>query len=61
VWSTDGWSHTNHTDASHEGVLNLWFVDFPTAGWPANSEIEFTFFWKQDRRWQGGNWQVKAL
>ncbi len=49
------------SDTSHEGVLNLWFADFPTAHWPANSVIEFTFFWKREQRWEGRNWQVKVL
>jgi glucoamylase len=61
VWSTDGWIRTNHTDANHEGVLNLWFVDFPTADWPAGSVVEFTLFWKEGQRWEGRNWQVKLL
>jgi len=61
VWSIDGWAHTNHTESKHEDVLNLWFVDFPTVEWPANSAVELTLFWKQDRRWEGRNWQVKVL
>ena len=61
VWSTDGWAHTNHTDTNHEAVLNLGFVDFPSADWPENSSVEFTFFWKQEHRWEGRNWKVKVL
>ncbi|MGA2248874.1 MAG: glycoside hydrolase family 15 protein [Verrucomicrobiota bacterium] len=61
VWSTDGWGHTNHTDTNHEGVLNLWFVDFPTTDWPADSLVDFTLFWKEDQRWEGKSWQVKVL
>jgi glucoamylase len=61
VWSTDGWALTNHLDANHEDVLNLWFVDLPSVAWPANSVVEFTIFWVEDRRWEGRNWQVKVL
>ena len=61
VWSIDGWVHTNQTDTIHEAGLNLWFVDFPTAEWADNSEIEFTFFWKHDQRWEGRNWRVSVL
>lgn len=60
VWTIDGWSSTNQTDTAHEGVMNLWYVDFPTAGWAANSAMEFTLFWKRDQRWEGRNWQVKV-
>ena len=61
VWSADGWTHTNKTDTTHEGGLNLWFADFPTAGLTAHSVIEFTFFWTQEQQWEGRNWQVKVL
>ena len=61
VWSNDGWMHTNKTDTTHEGGLNLWFADFPTADWAAGTVIEFTFFWKLDQRWEGGNWQIMVL
>ena len=44
-----------------KACLNLWFVDFPTAALAAHSVIEFTFFWKQEQRWEGRNWQVKVL
>jgi len=60
VWSTDDWTHTNRTDTAHEGGLNLWFADFPTADWAMNSVISFTFFWKRDQRWEGRNWQVSV-
>ena len=61
VWSADGWTHTNKTDTTHEGGLNLWFADFPTTNLTANSVIEFTFFWTQEQRWEGRNWQVRVL
>jgi glucoamylase len=59
VWSADGWAHTSRTDTTHEGGLNLWFADFPTAELTPNAAIEFTLFWKQEHRWEGRNWQVK--
>jgi len=61
VWSTDGGARSNLSDAIHESRLNLWFADFPTADWPANSTLTFTFFWKGDHRWEGRDWQVKIL
>jgi len=39
-------------------VLNLRFVDLPTMELPTNSLVEFTFFWKNDQRWEGRNWQI---
>ena len=61
VWSIDGWTNVNKTDANHEGGLNLWFADFPTTDWTTGSVFEFTFFWKRDQRWEGKNWQVSVL
>ena len=61
VWSTDGGARTNLLDTIHEGRLNLWFADFPTADWPNGSVLTFTFFWKRDQRWEGRDWQVTIL
>ena len=61
VWSTDGWAHTNTTETTHQSELNLWFADFQTAEWPEGAVLEFTCFWKGDRRWQGHNWQVSVV
>jgi glucoamylase len=58
VWSTDDWTHTNHSDTTHESGLNLWFADFPTTEWPEGSLFTFTCFWKRDQRWEAQNWQV---
>jgi hypothetical protein len=61
VWSTDGGAHSNLLDTVHEGRLNLWFADFPTADSPAGSMFKFTLFWKHDERWEGRDWQVTIL
>jgi hypothetical protein len=54
----DDWARTNRADTAHESGLSLWFADFPTAEWPADSVFTFTSFWKRDQRWEGRNWQV---
>jgi glucoamylase len=61
TWSTDGWVRSNRTETTHEGGLDLWFADFPTAEWPHASALTFTCFWKNEQRWQGHNWQVNVL
>jgi glucoamylase len=61
IWSNDGWAHNNRSSTTHEEHLNLWYADFPTADWPANSVIEFTFFWNREDRWEGRNWRVSVL
>jgi len=61
VWSTDGWSQTNESQATHQQKLNLWFADFPTVDLPNGSVLAFTFFWKGDQRWEGRNWEVAVF
>ena len=59
VWSTDNWARTSKSETTYKDGLNLWFADFPTAEWPRDSLLAFTFFWKGDQRWEDRNWQVK--
>ncbi len=61
IWSTDGWQQKLETHTAHEKGMDLWFADFPTADLAADTVIEFTLYWKQDRRWEGKNWQVRVL
>jgi glucoamylase len=60
VWSADGWASTNQTDAIRLSALNVWFVDLPTENCLDASVIEFTFFWKDARRWEGRNYSVRV-
>jgi glucoamylase len=61
VWTNDGWAHTHQADLRQENGLKLWFADFPTADWPAGAKFIFTFFFKQEQRWEGRNWEVDVL
>jgi glucoamylase len=58
VWSADDWATTNKTEATPISTLNLWFVDLPAKKLPGGSVIEFTFFWKESKRWEGRNYSV---
>jgi glucoamylase len=58
VWSSDHWANTNQAETTGVHRLNLWFADFPTAAMPADSVIEFTFFWKATQSWEGRNYSV---
>jgi glucoamylase len=61
VWSTNDWMRAEQLNTTHEGELNLWFADFPTAELPQGSVLAFTFFWERDQRWENRNWQVNIL
>jgi len=55
VWSDDLWKNTKKTETLEINVLGVWFADFPTTNLPDGSVIEFTFFFKEAQRWEGGN------
>jgi glucoamylase len=61
VWSADDWLHVNETDATRVDGLDLWFGDLSTAGWETNTVLAFTFFWKQESRWEGRDWHLTIL
>jgi GH15 family glucan-1,4-alpha-glucosidase len=58
IWSTDGWASTNTLDTINNSTLNLWFADLSTEHCSGSAMIEFTFFWKQNQRWEGRNYSV---
>jgi glucoamylase len=61
VWSADGWAATNTIETTKVNALTLWFADLPTAKLPRNTVIEFTFFWKETRRWEGKNSSIAIV
>jgi glucoamylase len=58
VWSANDWASTNNVDTTNNSTLNLWFADLPTEKCSGGAVIEFTFFWKQDQRWEDRNYSV---
>jgi hypothetical protein len=61
VWTTDNWKRSNESEANHVDDLNLWFVDLPTAELTGKSQVEFTFFWTREKRWEGRNFRVEVV
>ena len=58
VWSADNWASINKIEANPISALNVLLADLPTAKCPDGSVIEFSFFWKNDQRWEGRNYSV---
>jgi glucoamylase len=58
VWSIDGWANTHKTETTSISALNLWFADLSAEGSPDGLRIEFTFFWKEAKRWENVNYTV---
>jgi glucoamylase len=61
VWSANNWASTNSLETTITSPLNLWFADLPTETCPDGAVIEFTYFWKQDQRWEGRNYSVVVI
>ena len=61
VWTTDDWKRSNESEANYVDGMNLWFVDLPTAELADKSQIEFTFSWKREKRWEGRNFRVEVV
>ena len=57
-WTADGW-RTTRSDTALDSGLRCWFVDLPTAAFPAGAKIEFTFDWPDQRK--EGNFLVELL
>jgi glucoamylase len=56
-WSTDAW-HTAQDTGSRDTGVGLYFVDLPTEKLSAGTHVLFTFFWTEDERWEGTNFEV---
>ena len=56
-WSLDGWKTTHDTNTYDSG-LGMHSVDLPTETLGSGSEIAFTIYWPQQRRWEGVNYTV---
>jgi len=56
-WSEDEWQTAHDTDATSTG-LGIAFVDIPT-GRAQLAPIRFTFFWTDERRWEGRDYEVR--
>jgi hypothetical protein len=61
VWTTDDWKRSNESEANQVDELNLCFVDLSTAELADVSLVEFTFFWKREKRWEGRNFRVEVV
>src|SRR5215470_2609126 len=61
VWTIDGWKQTNESEANYVDGLNLWFVDLPTTKLAGKAQVEFTFSWTRNQRWEGRNFHVQVI
>jgi glucoamylase len=58
-WSTDGWDTVRDVTTQDTG-LGIQVADIPTSDLPRGSVICFTFYWTDEGRWEGTNFQVEV-
>ncbi len=56
-WSADGWKTTNDLE-TNAGAPELFHVDLPTDALAPDSRLLFTLYWKDERRWEGADFEV---
>ena len=56
-WSVDGWRTVRDT-ATRDTGLGVHCADLPTADLPSGGMADFTFFWIEAARWEGGDFSV---
>ncbi len=57
-WSFDGWQTKKDSETQDTG-LGMHIVDLPTDDVKAGTTVVFTFYWPEDDRWEGVDFQVK--
>lgn len=56
-WSIDRWAGMQDA-VTERSELGLWFTDLPTAQLAGGTVVEFTFFWPEEGRWEGCNYEI---
>ena len=56
-WGINSWQ-TVHDANSRDTTVGVHLVDLPTAALPPGTRLDFTFYWPQDRRWEGADFCV---
>jgi glucoamylase len=56
-WSIDDWKTSVDTN-THDTGLGIHTHDLPTASLPVGSKVVFTFYWPQEKRWEGTDYSV---
>jgi glucoamylase len=59
-WSIDNWE-TPHDNNTRDTGLGIHILDLPTASLPAGAQVIFTFYWKDQNRWEGTDFRVMVL
>jgi glucoamylase len=58
-WSIDNWK-TYQDSQTRDTGLDIYTLDLPTASLPGGSPITFTFYWPDEKRWEGTDYTVRV-
>jgi len=58
VWTDNSWATTNSTQSRSLGSSGF-AADIPAAGREAGSGLSLTFFWPEENRWLGHNYEIR--
>ncbi len=56
-WSPDGWRTVSEADTTDSGI-GMHYVDLSTEDLAAGSTVKLTFFWPEEQRWEGIDFDV---
>ncbi len=56
-WSIDNWTSVQDTE-THDTGLGIHTLNLPTASLPVGGQVVFTFYWLEEKRWEGTDYQV---
>ncbi len=60
TWSSDGWKTSTRAQSGGTG-LGVYFVDVPAARLDQETCLAFTFYWQEENRWEGVNYEVSIF
>jgi glucoamylase len=58
-WTGDGWKNSTSNSSASSG-LGVYYVDVPSASLEVGGSISFTFYWQEENRWEGTNYDVNV-
>lgn len=59
-WGVNGWRDVQDCDTRDAGI-GIHVVELPLAGLPAGANVQFTFYWLDQQRWEGCDFAVQII
>jgi len=56
----NGWQSVQDCD-TRDTTLGVYVADLPTAALRSGDRVDFTFFWQDERRWEGADFAVSIV